>query len=326
MAWTADDVSLDKATALMRAPGVNLRWGHVFMLPRWQATFRAAFPTEDKQHTRLYNWHGEPVGLAALSVRGTSAAFIGDAEICDYFDFAVAPGREPEFYNALLEDLNHRGVTEMDLRCLRPDATVFPHLEEAVHRHHGRWRVEPDGVSLEMGLPRTWEEYLGRLNGKQRHEVRRKLRRLDEAGEFEFRILDDHEAVNRNLDPFLNMFRASRVDKAVFMNPGMESFFRSVMPAMAEEGVLKIFMLFINGAPAAANVCFDFQNTVYLYNSAYDPDSRSLSAGLLCKILSIRHSIESGRGKYDFLKGDETYKQRLGGREVHLSRCRAAFK
>jgi CelD/BcsL family acetyltransferase involved in cellulose biosynthesis len=95
--------------------------------------------------------------------------------------------------------------------------------------------------------------------------------------------------------------------------------------AMSEEGFLRLFMLTLNEAPAAAALCFDYRDTMYLYNSGYDPQYGSLSAGLLCKILSIRHSIEIGRKKYDFLKGAEPYKYHLGGKEVHLRRCRISF-
>ena len=87
-----------------------------------------------------------------------------------------------------------------------------------------------------------------------------------------------------------------------------------------------IFMLKLNDSPAAGALCFDYQDKVHLYNSGYDPRYGSLSVGLLCKILSIKHSIEIGRRKYDFLKGAEPYKFRLGGREVPLSRCRIVFR
>ena len=98
-----------------------------------------------------------------------------------------------------------------------------------------------------------------------------------------------------------------------------------MLAAMAEEGVLKLFVLELNGRPGAANICFDYQGGMHLYNSAYDPDWNHLSAGLVGKILSIKYSIESGHKKYDFLKGAEPYKQRLGGRETLLSRCRLSL-
>ena len=66
---------------------------------------------------------------------------------------------------------------------------------------------------------------------------------------------------------------------------------------------------------------FDYNDKMYLYNSAYDPQYDSLSAGLLCKILCIQESIQEGRKVFDFLKGNETYKRQLGGKEIPLYRC-----
>jgi CelD/BcsL family acetyltransferase involved in cellulose biosynthesis len=63
-------------------------------------------------------------------------------------------------------------------------------------------------------------------------------------------------------------------------------------------------------------------STRHLYNSGFDPRFRSLSVGLMCKVLSLKDAIEKGCKNYDFLKGAETYKYRLGGREVPLYNCR----
>jgi len=68
-------------------------------------------------------------------------------------------------------------------------------------------------------------------------------------------------------------------------------------------------------------MCFHHHGTMYLYNSAYDEQYQSLSAGILCKALSIRESIRSGMKVYDLLRGAETYKRHLGGQPVTLYRC-----
>ena len=71
---------------------------------------------------------------------------------------------------------------------------------------------------------------------------------------------------------------------------------------------------------------FDYRNTVHLYNSGYDPEYGSLSVGLISKVMCIRDSIERGKRKFDFMKGDEPYKHRLGGREIPIYRCRIDLK
>ena len=325
MASTAVVESFDSIEAYARHPGGFRQGRQIFSLPRWIQTWRQAFEPEDELYICLIKMNEELIGVAPLSIDGATASFVGDPEICDYFDFPVAPGYEKEFYDALLDDLAKRGVTELDLRCLRPESTALSHLADAARNRGGACSTEPDGVSVEMDLPGDWHEYLYTLNGRQRHEVRRKLRRLREKGAVHFLALKDTEEIMQRLDVFLKMFRESRSDKAAFMHPKMEVFFRSMIRAMSEEGVLRLFILNLNDSPVAAALCFDFQDTLYLYNSGYDPQYSSLNAGLICKILSIKHAIETGRKKYDFLKGAESYKLRLGGEEVQLSRRRIAF-
>jgi CelD/BcsL family acetyltransferase involved in cellulose biosynthesis len=67
-------------------------------------------------------------------------------------------------------------------------------------------------------------------------------------------------------------------------------------------------------------MCFDYRNNIYLYNSGYNPEYSWLSAGILSKALCIKDSIEKGRKRFDFLKGDEVYKYHLGGQELPLYR------
>ena len=71
---------------------------------------------------------------------------------------------------------------------------------------------------------------------------------------------------------------------------------------------------------------FDYQDAMYLYNSAYDPQFNSLSVGLLCKVLCLQHNIELGKKKWDFLKGGEPYKYRIGGEQIPLYRYQIIIK
>ncbi len=110
------------------------------------------------------------------------------------------------------------------------------------------------------------------------------------------------------------------------MTAPMESFFRAIARVMAEAGLLKLGILELDSVPTAMVMCFDYGGTIFLYNSGYDPQYNYLSAGLLCKVLCIKDSIELGRHRFDFLKGAETYKHNLGGKEVPLHVCRINIK
>jgi CelD/BcsL family acetyltransferase involved in cellulose biosynthesis len=254
------------------------------------------------------------------------ACFIGSADVCDSLDFVIAPGSEHDFFNILLDDLRQKGISRLTLRPLRPDSTVLTHLVNISEERRYKVSCKVEDVSLELELPPTWEEYLGILNRKQRHEVRRKLRRLYETGEVNYRIIEDSEALTDAMEFFLKLFRESKKDKEIFMTTQRESFFRSLAKAMVQARLLKIGILELDSQPVATIMCFDYNDTVYLYNNGYDPQYSSLSVGLISKILCIKDSIERGRRKFDFLKGAEEYKYRLGGKEITLHGCQITLR
>jgi CelD/BcsL family acetyltransferase involved in cellulose biosynthesis len=299
-----------------------LEWDCLFVLPEWLKVWWAAFCNGAKLNILSVKRQEELLGLAPLQIKEDRASFIGSADVCDYLDFIISAGREAEFFEALLEHLCRQGIKRLELGLLRPESTVLSKLVEAAENIGGAVSTRAEDVALELELPATWDEYLGMLNGKQRHEVKRKFRRLEEAGDFKLRIVEDAKEIAAPMAAFFELFKKSSDHKAAFMTGQMISYFRTLASAMAESKKLKLYLLEFNGSTVAVSMCFDFKGSLYLYNSGFDPRFRSLSVGLLCKVLSIKDAIQSGRRSYDFLKGAETYKYRLGGREVPLYRCR----
>jgi CelD/BcsL family acetyltransferase involved in cellulose biosynthesis len=303
-----------------------LEWGSVFVLPCWLEAWWREFGTGAERH--LYNVREDEnvIGIAPLMVKDGRASFIGSADVCDYMDFVVAPGKEQAFFILLLDHLRHSDISELYLESLRADSAAFTNLVDLAKDQGCPISCTLEDVSLDLDLPASWEEYLEMLTGKQQREVSRKLRRLNQAGDIEYSTIEGTEAVQEAMDVFLKLLRDSRTDKATFMTARMESFFRSMADTMAEAKLLRLGVLKINTLPVASVMCFDYNEKVYLYNSGYDPLYGYLSVGVLSKVLSIKDSIERGRKRFDFLKGAEEYKYRLGGREIPIYSCRIALK
>jgi CelD/BcsL family acetyltransferase involved in cellulose biosynthesis len=321
MNYTLTVESLDGVTSSWDKLRHCLKWGSIFVLPAWLKVWWEAFGGESELYLRTL-WQGEKIiGFAPLRVDKETASFIGSADVCDYLDFVITPGRERDFFKVLLDDLREKGIKKLDLRPLRHDSTVLAQLVSIAQNRGYEVTCLPEDVSLELDLPTTWDEYLAILNTKQRHEVRRKLRRLWAAGNVEHHCIQVSREVEDYLDIFLKLFALSKDEKASFMNPKMESFFRSLAKAMAEIGLLRLGVLQLGKVPAAMTMSFDYDGSHYLYNSAYDPQFSYLSVGLLCKVLCLKESIEKGRKKWNFLKGGEPYKYQLGGQEVPLYSC-----
>jgi len=327
MIYTITQESFDSLASCWANPSHSLRWNSPFVLPAWLKVWWQELGAGAELYLGAVRQGERVIGVAPLLVREGKTSFIGSADVCDYLDFVVAPGKEEDFFGVLLDDLKEKGINHLDLRPLRPDSTVLTHLISIAQNRGYEVLCQPEDVSVELDLPATWDEYLAALTTKQRHEVRRKLRRLSEAGKVEHRCAEvSLGEVGDYTDTFLKLFSLSRDEKANFMTPEMESFFRSLAEAMAEIGLLRFGIIELDTLPVAMTVGFDYNDSHYLYNSAYDPQYNSLSVGLLCKVLCIKESIEKGKKKWDFLKGDESYKYQLGGREVPLYNCQITIK
>jgi CelD/BcsL family acetyltransferase involved in cellulose biosynthesis len=301
----------------------NSQIAPIFSSPEWSKVWWQQFGSGSKLYLGAVRQGGETMGIAPLLVNGDVASFIGSSDVCDYLDFVVAPGSEEGFFRELLDNLKAEGILRLALAPLRPDSTVRTSLINKASKYKWQVSCSMEDVTVELNLPSSWEEYLQLLSGKQRHELNRKLRRLNEEGDLNHRAGTD--ANENDIAIFLHLFRDSRQDKSAFLTPQMESFFRSIARAMAEQKMLRLNILELDKKPVAATMCFDYGDTVYLYNSGYEPDYGWLSVGVISKALCIKDSIERHKKRFDFLKGAEAYKYHLGGQELPLYKCSLSY-
>lgn len=317
--------SFESLTSYWLASPNPSMWNCLFVLPPWLEVWWHEFGCEAELYLGAVRHGGTIIGIAPLLIKGSEASFIGSTDVCDYLDFIIVPGREVDFLNILLDDLGRRGISRLNLRGLRLHSSVLTHLINIARDRNCEVSCKVEDISLKLDLPPTWQEYLGLLTQKQRHEVRRKLRRFSEAGGVNYLVAEDSKSVLPFMSLFLRLFRESREDKAIFLTARMESFFVSIAKAMGQAGFLRLGILELNASPMAAVMCFDYNGTVFLYNNGYDPQYSSLSPGFISKVLSIKDSIERGRTIFDFLKGAEEYKHRLGGEEITLYGCQISL-
>ncbi len=326
MSYSITNENFESLTGFFNDPGLRLIWEPLFVTPVFMKAWWDVFGAGNSLYFLSVRDEEGLIGIAPLMRKDGEASFAGNPDVCDYFDFIIVPGKEQEFFESLLGYLKLDNVITLDLRALRPDSTVVNYLVETAISKGCEVTLTPNDVSSEMVLPGTWEDYLQYLNTKQRHEVRRKLRRLEEAGEVRYIVVGNPEQVRNDFEIFLRLFMESRTDKAEFLTEQRETFFRKLAESMSEAGIFKLGKLELDSVPAAMIIYFDYNDRIYLYNSGFETSYTSLSIGLLSKVLSIRDSIESGKKSYDFLKGDEIYKSRLGGNEIKLTDCRITLR
>ena len=289
-----------------------------FMAPQWQRVWWEEIGQGQPLSFLCFNGGDELLGIAALRIAGGEINLVGDDDVCDYNDFLVTRGNEASFFQALVDHLAQTEWTALRLPSLTPESPTLEHLPEQARAKGFNVEITEGEVSPGKNLPGNWDDYLAGLSKKNRHELRRKLRRLDTAEGMRWYHLTDADEIEDAMDDFLRLLGLSRESKYRFLTPERERFFRGMARHMSLLGLVRLFFLEIGGQRVASAFCFDHGDSRLLYNSGYDPEYSYYSVGLLLKALSLKSAIEAGKSYYDFLRGDEQYKYHLGGEDRQL--------
>jgi CelD/BcsL family acetyltransferase involved in cellulose biosynthesis len=265
------------------------------------------------------------VGLAPTyreKVGGFPAVrFGGGLEVSDYLGILVEPGYEPAVGRAFLEHCLESPGLVMDFHYLRSDGVTVRLLTAAARDMDRRYNLEDEEVSPRIELHGDWQTYIAGLGKKDRHELRRKRRRLEEAGGWV--IAESRpETLAADLESFFDLHAKSSRAKEDFLTDDVKRFFRHICFHLQEAGWLSLRSLDFHGQPVAAVLGFVYRGRLLLYNSGYDPAENALSPGFVLMSEEVRLAMEEGMSEVDFLRGNEKYKYDLGAQDrqlVHLT-------
>ncbi len=309
------------------------RFDTIFLTYEWQTTWwRHLGQRRGPLYILAARDAGRTVAILPLYMQddeGPMLAVVGCIEVSDYLDLIIEKGCEEEVFRgflAWLEGPDAPAWNRVDL-CNQPASSlshsVLPKLAEAAG-----YSVEvfQEDVSPILTLPRpgdydepreenAWNAYLEALDKKERHEIRRKLRRVErDAPDAAIRFVDGGADLGAAVDAFIKLHRNSRSDKHAFMTEEMQAYFRAIAEVLAARGWLQLSFLEVGGQPVATYFCFDYGGDILVYNSGYDPAGvPQLSPGWVLLARLIQHAIRLGRQHFDFLQGNEDYKHRFGG-------------
>lgn len=260
---------------------------------------------------------GRQVGAVAFERIGTTLRFLGGTEVTDYMGPVALPEAAEPMAKELFAALVRRDDwSEADLRGLPEDSSWLGRLAQAAEAQGLRVDEEEDqnGVAPFLELPGSAEAYLSSLPAKLRHEIRRKARKLAaDAGDHEV-VSAAPETLREDLDRFVELHRTSEGPKGVFMQPGMEIFFRRLGEAFVLDGVFDLAFLRVGEERPAGTIGFRLAGVYYLYNSAFDQGWRALAPGMVLVAELIQGAADEGFRTFDLLKGDYAYKYRFGAR------------
>jgi CelD/BcsL family acetyltransferase involved in cellulose biosynthesis len=259
-----------------------------------------------------------------------TAVFFGASYHADYATILAAPADLAAVCDAIAEELAAEDPSRwdvIDLRRLRAGDPATDALVAAFEwiAPRGCWLVtrEQEDVCpvLTLAPGMDFEAYLGTLEKKERHEIRRKLRRAEAAGPIALVRSEDPLA---DLEAFVDLHQKRWGEEGLFPatagGAASRRFFARLFEECAPQGVVELDFLTVGGRRIAAGVIFDDGRTVYYYNAGVEPDARELSPGVVMVASYIQRAIELGRTRLDFMRGNEPYKYEWGAVDEPVER------
>lgn len=273
----------------------------------------APFAVRPRQPERL-------LPFQALEFLGTGA--VGS----DYLDLIIRRGAEEEALQSISGHLTEHGSV-LELRQVRAGSRLASRLA---------WQLQKSGWTASQTITdvcpyldiagRSWESYLAGVGASHRQNVRRRLRRI--AASFQVHLQQVRtEAQRRECLPlFAELHRmrwAERQGSDALDGDGIMEFHEEFTALALQRGWLRLFILRLDGIPAASIYALRYGKVFYFYQSGFDPAYRDHSVGLVTMGLAIQRAIEEGAAEYDMLHGDEEYKflWARGGRDLVRLDC-----
>ncbi len=264
-----------------------------------------------------------PLFLAKTHEGQPAVMLLGSIEISDYLDVIARPEDIPEFAEALLGYLAVQpepGAHLLDLYNVLESSPTIPALHAAAEKQGWSFSQEALQHCPYIPLPGDWEKYLCSIDKKQRHEIRRKVRRANEYYlPLNWYILQDGTRLEAETDEFLKLM-AHDADKAKFLTPEMRAQMHAIVQAAYKAGWLQLAFFEVSGEKVAAYLNFDYMNHIWVYNSGLDFSYGDLSPGWVLLAHLVEWATEHQRESFDFMRGDEDYKYRFGAIDRRVMR------
>ena len=272
---------------------------------------------------------GELLGYLPLMRRPDGVTYSGATLHIDYATVLLAPhtGAPSQESDPVADALATALLalnSPINMMRIRPADVAHVRMVAAIHRaavaasRAATYAIEEPAPYIDLQGIRTLDEHLERLDKKQRHEIRRKVRRGEAAGV----QISASEDVLADLPEFVRLHRARWGERGLFTETpkGVEEevFLRELF-ATAPSGTISMLMARNDEfGTFAAGLFLRDAGAIRYWNAGGDAAARALSPGVLLFVHGLTLAINEGRAQLDFLRGNEAYKYECGAVDAQV--------
>ena len=277
-----------------------------WLRPGWIRAWWSAFGHGDLQVLRV--WRNETIA-GVLPVARTA--------------FAVSSPTNwhtPEFGLVAEDDEARRGLaralfaaapTQVSLSMVSDERGLQICRDEANARRY-RTLTRPMIRSPFVELGGDWSAYERTLRPQFRKDIRRRARRLAEAGAVSFDVEDGRTGLESLLAEGFRVEASGwkgRAGTAIVSDETTHRFYGEISRWAAERGSLRLAFLRVDGRAIAFELMLEENGVLYDVKTGYDEAYARYSPGHLLVREILRWAAERGVHRYEFLGEEDTFKR-----------------
>jgi CelD/BcsL family acetyltransferase involved in cellulose biosynthesis len=164
----------------------------------------------------------------------------------------------------------------------------------------------------------SWEDYVASRTPKLRRDIRVHERRLSRDHEVRFRLVDQPQHLQRELEVLFSLHAMRWGADSQAMGESRQAFHRDFAARALERGWLRLWFLDVDGSPVAAAYGFRFADADWYYGGGRDPEWERAGVGSILIAHTMREAFQDGLFEYKMLRGDEAYKMRFASQADEL--------
>jgi CelD/BcsL family acetyltransferase involved in cellulose biosynthesis len=241
--------------------------------------------------------------------------------ISDYLEPAVDPAHSTESWRLMLELLHlqcSQASVPVVLHNLRADGPCRATLTAIAGQCGFAITDEPGANAGRIELPRSWDEYLGKLSGRDRKELKRKIKKATTEARARFEVVSSGPRLLEELQRALGFIEQAGGSKGFKARWTYRPIFKRAANELASNGQVQVQVLMLNDKPAASVIVFPSAGGPLLWAAGFDPETSKHSPGIVLFAMSIQHAIAQGAQYFDLLRGQSRYKDELGAVDYPL--------
>jgi hypothetical protein len=228
----------------------------------------------------------------------------------------VHPDFTPECYQHLFSFLVNSQAIHYDqlvLNSVKANSAFTKAIMSFFHLNGHLVRVFPLFTNGATVLESGWDGFINSLGKKTRKKIIRERRLLTSNNHFNYFFLEDERDFEWMFDAFAQLSLKRWNNGGSLSSKKFRVFHKNFAKRMLKKGLVKLSLMQVGNRIIAGNLDYCYGDTVYGYQTAFDPEFKSkVSVGIQGMLYCIEEAAREGYRVYDWYRIEPgSYKERF---------------